>query len=269
MKQHCKRLLTFGSSRREFRWRFIPAAYPCRWLGRCAPSHRRCELPSTCCPGASRQAIKRLQRTAVPASKLACTPAADPQRLRHRRESGHHILLHEGENSTSRRSVHLGCCDWRYILWNNLRKRSSTARESIQNRRTRLFEWYISEAQQSTTQQTVGGWISDRSAIFGSRGWISMQSAGRNDRDHHWSGAKTLPPFFIANQYFIQLDPDLSRGLDVELELNRGIEGSLDGLNPELFERLYFSYTLLNADEPSRVCRTNLGTIAVRLLIDY
>lgn len=46
---------------------------------------------------------------------------------------------------------------------------------------------------------------------------------------------KRFPLFFIANQYFIKLDPDLSRGLDVELELNRGIEGSLDGLNPELF----------------------------------
>jgi hypothetical protein len=43
---------------------------------------------------------------------------------------------------------------------------------------------------------------------------------------------------FLANQYFIRLDPDLSRGLDVELELNRGIEGSLNGLSPELFERL-------------------------------
>lgn len=43
--------------------------------------------------------------------------------------------------------------------------------------------------------------------------------------------------FFLANQYYVRLDPDLSRGLDIELELNRGIEGSLDGLNPELFER--------------------------------
>ena len=32
------------------------------------------------CSGASRQSIKRLQRAAVPASKLACTSAADPQR---------------------------------------------------------------------------------------------------------------------------------------------------------------------------------------------
>jgi hypothetical protein len=43
-------------------------------------------------------------------------------------------------------------------------------------------------------------------------------------------------PFF-ANRFFVRLDPDLSRGLDVVLELNRGIEGSLDGLNPELFSR--------------------------------
>jgi len=43
-------------------------------------------------------------------------------------------------------------------------------------------------------------------------------------------------PFF-ANRYLIKLDPDLSRGLDIVLELNRGIEGSLDGLNPELFSR--------------------------------
>ena len=44
-------------------------------------------------------------------------------------------------------------------------------------------------------------------------------------------------PFF-ADRYFVRLDPDLSRGLDIVLELNRGIEGSLDGLNPELFDRL-------------------------------
>jgi hypothetical protein len=43
-------------------------------------------------------------------------------------------------------------------------------------------------------------------------------------------------PFFV-DRYFVQLDPDLSRGLDVVLELDRGIEGSLDGLNPELFSR--------------------------------
>lgn len=43
---------------------------------------------------------------------------------------------------------------------------------------------------------------------------------------------------FMANRYLVQLDPDLSSGLEVVLELNRGIEGSLDGLNPELFVRL-------------------------------
>ncbi|OGP85615.1 MAG: hypothetical protein A2V87_09295 [Deltaproteobacteria bacterium RBG_16_58_17] len=38
------------------------------------------QIASRFLSGASRQAIKRLQRTAVPASKLACTSAANPQR---------------------------------------------------------------------------------------------------------------------------------------------------------------------------------------------
>lgn len=42
---------------------------------------------------------------------------------------------------------------------------------------------------------------------------------------------------FAANRYFVKLEPDPSRGLDVVLELNRGIEGSVDGLNPKIFER--------------------------------
>ena len=41
-----------------------------------------------------------------------------------------------------------------------------------------------------------------------------------------------------AERYFVALRPDMSGGLDVVLSLNRGIEGSLDGLNPELFSRL-------------------------------
>ena len=43
---------------------------------------------------------------------------------------------------------------------------------------------------------------------------------------------------FSADQYFITLTPDLSGGLDVTLKLNRGMEGALDGLNPELFSQL-------------------------------
>jgi hypothetical protein len=42
---------------------------------------------------------------------------------------------------------------------------------------------------------------------------------------------------FLANRYYVRLDPDLSRGLDVILELNRGLEGNLDGLNSEFFSR--------------------------------
>jgi hypothetical protein len=42
---------------------------------------------------------------------------------------------------------------------------------------------------------------------------------------------------FLANRYFVRLDPDVSRGLDIVLELDRGVDGNLDGLNPELFAR--------------------------------
>ncbi|MCB8748976.1 hypothetical protein LHU53_18975 [Rhodoferax sp. U2-2l] len=50
---------------------------------------------------------------------------------------------------------------------------------------------------------------------------------------------KRVPLPFYANRYFVRLDPkDPPSELDVILELNRGIEGSLDGLNPELFSRV-------------------------------
>jgi hypothetical protein len=42
---------------------------------------------------------------------------------------------------------------------------------------------------------------------------------------------------FAADRYLVRLEPDVSRGLDVELALDRGMEGSLDGLNPKLFCR--------------------------------
>ena len=44
--------------------------------------------------------------------------------------------------------------------------------------------------------------------------------------------------FFQGDFYFIKLDPDLSQGLDIKLQLDRGIEGDLDGLNPEIFSRM-------------------------------
>ena len=44
---------------------------------------------------------------------------------------------------------------------------------------------------------------------------------------------------FLANRYFVRLEPkDPPSDLDVILQLNRGIEGSLEGLNPELFSRV-------------------------------
>jgi len=44
--------------------------------------------------------------------------------------------------------------------------------------------------------------------------------------------------FFQGDKYFIKLEPDLSQGLEIEVQLDRGIEGSLDGLNPEIFSRM-------------------------------
>lgn len=44
--------------------------------------------------------------------------------------------------------------------------------------------------------------------------------------------------FFLPDRYFIKLKPDLSRGLDIIIELNRGMEGNLDGLNAGIFKRL-------------------------------
>lgn len=44
--------------------------------------------------------------------------------------------------------------------------------------------------------------------------------------------------FFYPDRFFIKLDPDLSQGLDVELELSTSFEGNLDGLNPEIFSRM-------------------------------
>lgn len=44
--------------------------------------------------------------------------------------------------------------------------------------------------------------------------------------------------YFQGDLYFIKLDPDLSQGLEVIIQLDRGIEGSLDGLNSEIFSRM-------------------------------
>jgi len=44
---------------------------------------------------------------------------------------------------------------------------------------------------------------------------------------------------FLGKRYFVLLEPDLSRGLDVMLDLdNIGIEGNLDGLNPDIFLKI-------------------------------
>lgn len=43
--------------------------------------------------------------------------------------------------------------------------------------------------------------------------------------------------FFNEDHYFVKLEPDISQGLEVKLPLHSSMEGSLDGLNPEIFSR--------------------------------
>ena len=38
--------------------------------------------------------------------------------------------------------------------------------------------------------------------------------------------------------YLVQLSPDISRGLEVVLAVDRGLEGDLDGLNAAIFQRV-------------------------------
>ena len=44
--------------------------------------------------------------------------------------------------------------------------------------------------------------------------------------------------YFHADQYFVKLEPDLSQGLDTMIFLDRGLDGDLDGLNPDLFTKM-------------------------------
>lgn len=44
--------------------------------------------------------------------------------------------------------------------------------------------------------------------------------------------------YFNSDYYFVSLDRDYSRGLDVKIPINRWFEGDLDGLNPEIFSRV-------------------------------
>ncbi len=44
--------------------------------------------------------------------------------------------------------------------------------------------------------------------------------------------------YFQGDIYFVKLEPDFSQGLEIEIQLDRGVEGQLDGLNPEIFSRM-------------------------------
>ena len=44
--------------------------------------------------------------------------------------------------------------------------------------------------------------------------------------------------YFNSDYYLVALDPDLSRGVEVELPIDDAFKGSLDGLSPEIFKRV-------------------------------
>ena len=44
--------------------------------------------------------------------------------------------------------------------------------------------------------------------------------------------------YFQGDIYFVKIDPDMSQGLEIKIQLDRGMEGNLDGLNSEFFSRL-------------------------------
>ncbi|MCV2218109.1 hypothetical protein [Thauera sp. Sel9] len=43
---------------------------------------------------------------------------------------------------------------------------------------------------------------------------------------------------WLADRYFVRLNPDYSEDLDVILSLDRGMDGNLGGLNSDIFSRL-------------------------------
>jgi hypothetical protein len=52
------------------------------------------------------------------------------------------------------------------------------------------------------------------------------------------SASRVIHLPYIVDQYHVRLTPDVSRGLDVLLSLDRGLEGDLDGLNSQIFRRI-------------------------------
>lgn len=44
--------------------------------------------------------------------------------------------------------------------------------------------------------------------------------------------------YFNSDYYLVTLDPDISRGIEVELPLDDSFKGSLDGLNTEIFKSM-------------------------------
>jgi hypothetical protein len=100
-----------------------------------------------------------------------------------------------------------------------------------------LIAWYYDLGNKQISRETAYAYLSAEKNA--KRVWIPFQCevpAG--------TGMTIIGPakkawrlYYFVDKYVVKLEPDISRGLDVTLELDRGLEGTLDGLNPELFSR--------------------------------
>jgi len=103
-----------------------------------------------------------------------------------------------------------------------------------------LVAWYYSLNNRQISKETARAYLN--AERYADRVWHAFRSEVPVGTIMTIIGPAPKVRYFLffsskTERYFVRLDPDLSRGLDVILELNRGIEGSLDGLNPELFSR--------------------------------
>lgn len=101
-----------------------------------------------------------------------------------------------------------------------------------------LMATYDSLNDRRVSRETARAYL--HSARYYERSWVAFQSEVPAGTIMTVLGPapKVWHVPFSADRYLVRLQPDPSRGLDVVLELDRGVEGSLDGLNAETFRRV-------------------------------
>lgn len=104
-----------------------------------------------------------------------------------------------------------------------------------------LVAWYYSLNNRQIRRETARAYLN--AERYADRVWHAFRSEVPVGTIMTIIGPAPKVRYFLffsskAKRYFVRLEPDPSRGLEVELELSRGLEGSLDGLNPEIFRSL-------------------------------